>query len=441
MSSYPTASARRTAVSVTIDGADITSALAPYILSLSYTDNEEGESDDLQITLQDREDIWLLNWITSLVEGSAETPSTTTAESDTAWAIGQSVVANGKPQYSSYGTGKPGNSVSDHHGKITHLNLKPGIPYPIHVDYLGWFAESEVTQEGETTSEASSVPAVKIKATITQQNWTGDNSRLSLPCGTFELDSIEANGPPQQVTIKATALPFSSQIRQTKKSRAWEAYTLKGIASEMAKANGMECLYESTADPSYDRVEQYKCSDIAFLSQLCQNAGTSLKVTNNTLVLFDQIAYEQKDAVLTITKGDGSYTKYKLTIGEADTEYASCRVSYVDPSSGQTIEATAKVEDYDADAKNNQQLEITAKVSSIADAQSMAASQLRRHNKFAKTATFTLKGNANVVAGVTVKLAGFGAWNAKYLVYQAKHTVGTSGYTTQIKLRQVLEGY
>jgi len=45
-----------------------------------------------------------------------------------------------------------------------------------------------------------------------------------------------------------------------------------------------------------------------------------------------------------------------------------------------------------------------------------------------------------LVAGVTVMLKGWGGWDGKYIVTKAVHTVGGSGYTTQISLRKVL-GY
>lgn len=46
--------ARRTEISVSIGGVDITRDMRPYLLGLTYTDNEEDETDDLQIDLQDR---------------------------------------------------------------------------------------------------------------------------------------------------------------------------------------------------------------------------------------------------------------------------------------------------------------------------------------------------------------------------------------------------
>ena len=41
--------ARRTEISVSIGGVDITKDMRPYLLGLTYTDNEEDETDDLQI--------------------------------------------------------------------------------------------------------------------------------------------------------------------------------------------------------------------------------------------------------------------------------------------------------------------------------------------------------------------------------------------------------
>ena len=45
-----------------------------------------------------------------------------------------------------------------------------------------------------------------------------------------------------------------------------------------------------------------------------------------------------------------------------------------------------------------------------------------------------------LVAGMTVQLEGWGGWSGKYIISQSRHSVGGS-YTTQIKLRKVLEGY
>ena len=55
--------ARRAFADISFQGVDITKSIRPYFLSLAYTDNEEGEADDLQLRLQDREQVWQRrNW-------------------------------------------------------------------------------------------------------------------------------------------------------------------------------------------------------------------------------------------------------------------------------------------------------------------------------------------------------------------------------------------
>ena len=249
---------------------------------------------------------------------------------------------------------------------------------------------------------------------------------------------MEASGPPSVVVLKASALPYSGAVRQPKRIRSWEHYSLHGIAKEIAKKNGMKCAVYAAANPSYDRTEQRRQTDIEFLSKLCRDAAVSLKVTNHTLVLFDQREYEKQPPAATIRKGGGDYISYRFSATSAGTQYDSCRVSYTDPATGKVIECVAKSGDYDEEAKNHKRLEITARVKSAGEAQALAENHLRLHNKFAKTARFSLPGDSGMVAGVTVMLEGWASFGGKYLVSRAVHTVNASGYTTDIELRKVL---
>ena len=47
---------------ITYNGKDISEDLAPYLKSISYTDNLSGYADDLEITLEDREGLWAAEW-------------------------------------------------------------------------------------------------------------------------------------------------------------------------------------------------------------------------------------------------------------------------------------------------------------------------------------------------------------------------------------------
>ena len=363
--------ARRTKAEVSFGGVNITKSIQPYLLSITYTDNEEDETDDLQIKIQDRDDLWLTHWLDEISQNLSWTPP------------------------------------SDKQGVSS-----------------GSYSERRFAMD----------------VVFVRENWNSDGSDAVLPCGVFELDNISCSGPPNTVCIKGSSIPFSSQLRQTCKSKAWESYTLSGIANEIAGNSGMTCMYESDSDPYYERVEQTGMSDIKFLSQLCHDAGISLKVTNQILVLFDQRKYEALPAIHTIKRYNRSYKTYQLETSAADAQYASCRVSYVNPATGQCIEGIAKADGYAANP-NSQQLELTAKVETAGEAKALAEKNLRLRNKFCRQARFVLPGDTRLVAGVTVMLQGWGGYDGKYIVKQAVHRLDGSGYTTQITLRMVLEGY
>lgn len=441
--------ARRTEVQIVFAGTDITTDIRPYLLSVDYTDNEEDETDDLQIKLHDRDGIWLEKWLNDAVQSAAKLKP---AEEATASFSGQSTSvyqvtpAIGLNIRSGPGTGYAKLGAFTCGTKINVSSISNGwatIQYSgrtayVCAQYIKYVGASEVSSSGSSDSSSGTVSGMKIQAVIAQRNWYGDGKDLLLECGEFELDSIKAGGPPATVTIKGTSLPYASAARQTVKSKSWEAYYLSGIAKEIASNAGMGCMYLADVNPYYTRKEQYKVSDIAFLSSLCKDAGISLKVTNGILVLFEQSSYERKSSVITIKPGDGSYTKYSFSVGKADTEYQSCRVRYTDPATGRCFSGIAYIEDY-KESEKNQQLEITAKVSSAAEAKTLAAARLRLHNKYMRSASFTLVGNVDAVAGVNVTLSGWGMFDGKYVIKRAKHSIGSNGYTTTIDLRLALE--
>lgn len=344
--------ARRTEVSVSFAGTDVTADIKGYLTELSYTDSEEDESDDIQISLTDRDGTWL-NWVTE-------------------------------------------------------------------------------------ATRAAAAAKLKISAVITPLNW--DPEMQALRTGEFELDAIDIDFATAEISIKGSALPYSATIRQTKKSKAWEHYTLSRIAREIAGNCGLTCVYECDSDPTYEREEQSKESDIQFLQSLCRDAGVSLKCSDGQLILFDQRKYEALPPIMTIRREDRAYTACSFSIGSADTQYSKCRVSYTDPATGKSISGTATASGEDGDT--GQTLEITARVRSEAEAKAIAEKRLRFSNKFARTGEITLPGNTSLVAGVTIQVSGFGGFDGKYLVRQAEHNVAArGGYSTRISIRQVLGGY
>ena len=163
----------------------------------------------------------------------------------------------------------------------------------------------------------------------------------------------------------------------------------------------------------------------------------ALKVTTLKVVIYDAAEYDAKPATKTFKFGGKDIISYKLGTSLTDTAYTSCHVSYTDPDSKETIEYTYTP---DSSAGTGQVLEINEKVRNTEEAKTLAKKRLREKNTQEYTASLKVVGDVSLVAGTTVKLQGFQKFDKKYKVTQAKHSL-TGGYTVDLSLKQVLEGY
>jgi len=312
--------------------------------------------------------------------------------------------------------------------------------------------QTETETSGSDGSDATP-EGILLHAVIARRNWDGTGKDDVLDCGSFELISIQMSGPLSTVTLAGTAIPVYAALRQVKRSKVWENAKLSTIAGDIAANNNLKLMFLPASDPLYPRMEQFETPDLAFLSELCRNAGIAIKITNGLLVFYDQAEFEAKPSVLTITP-DSPFLSYVLDMG-AGQQYASCRVSCTKPD-GSVVEGVeyaagfdesdeaelAKLsENSDLAAQMILRLEIVSEVNSPEEARALAQKQLRLYNKYAKTAQFSFVGNPALVAGVTIMLSGWGAWDGKYIISRAVHMVsGSSGYVTNISLRACLNG-
>lgn len=204
--------ARRAKAEIAFDGVDITSSMARYLKSLTYTDSEEDEADDLQIVLQDRDRNWLKSWLSAALEGASET-------------IGQGINAPSGEPYTV--TARSGLCVrtgpSKTYSRLAVLSCGAAVSVTgwengwAMVDYNGSTAYvygGFVSQKGQETQgkSAGAYSALSISAVITSLNRHGDGKDSVLDCGEFELDSLRWQSAETAVTIKGTAIPFTSEI-------------------------------------------------------------------------------------------------------------------------------------------------------------------------------------------------------------------------------------
>lgn len=304
----------------------------------------------------------------------------------------------------------------------------------------------------------------EITAKVICQDWPHAGERATLDCGKFTCDEpAEYSGPPGRVSIKAITASLTGELRDTARSKAWEHYSLERVAQEIASKNGLLLYYD--AEPfDFERQDQCRESDLAFLTRLASARGVSVKVYSGRLVLFDGKKADSQAPAVTINRAKGNdmtASQYSFKVSSDGTGYDSAEVQYHDPKTRKTHKAKATRKGGKKGKKNpwdkseweggwseimrnreGQEKTLTSnqRCESQADAERTAKSLLRNANKTELTGSVTLLGNPGLAAGMTVTLEDFGKFSGKFFIEKATHRVfGGGGYETSLELRQALE--
>ncbi|WP_190945276.1 phage late control D family protein [Paenibacillus sp. UASWS1643] len=321
----------------------------------------------------------------------------------------------------------------------------------------------------------------RIVAEVNTTDWEKAKDKGKIKCGSFELESIDLSGPPNLVTLTATALPKggSAALRQVR-TKGWEKVKFRSVAQEIANRCKLKLSYNIKINPTYDRLDQNEQTDLDFLTKLCSDEGVAIKITTGSLVLFDEAEFEKTTPVMQLEYGKSNILSWSFSMSDSDTAYSACVVTYKPPVSsakkkkaadkkkkGKTDKpdipldpdlptpktfSIAAAADKKKEAKkkvpitatyripgvDGPVLRINQEVASVAEAQRLAKNKLREKNKGAGVASFSLDGNTQLASGVTVWVKGYGMFDGKYLVLSVDQKVVGGAFQTDVKIRKVL---
>jgi hypothetical protein len=127
-------------------------------------------------------------------------------------------------------------------------------------------------------------------------NWAYPGESLFNDYGTFSITRVSParSRSGSTVDIRCSSVPIASSFRLEMKFNRWQAIRLQGMAKQIASDNQMQISYQSSTDPLIAEIEQIDESDFVFLSRVAQTVGMSLKVKNNTIIIFSRAEYEAK---------------------------------------------------------------------------------------------------------------------------------------------------
>lgn len=294
-------------------------------------------------------------------------------------------------------------------------------------------------REGRWRSDWWPSKGASVVAGLLCSDWFGPGREGRLDCGSFTVDEVKYEGPPDKLTIKAVSASLTGELRDTSRTKGWENYTFRDLAAEIAAKNGLKLEY--TGDPCpFRRIDQREESDLAFLQRLATERGANLKVHDGTIYLFSARMGDAQSTGLTIRRSGDAFSPERYSFEEKSegTDYSDCKVNYADPESGEVYKAAFADPDLGEGYQKSKMME--PRMASQAESALFSQASLREANKDANTATIDIPGHPGFRAGLTVALSGFGKFDGTWFIETSKHSLGDGGYTTSLTIRRTL-GY
>lgn len=279
-----------------------------------------------------------------------------------------------------------------------------------------------------------------IRAAFYCLNWCGPGQDLHLDCGTFKCDApADYSGPPNKVSVKAVSAALTTELRETKRTKGWENYSLQGLAQEIAGKHGLELYYDAPPH-QFQRQDQRRETDLAFLQRLATDRGVNLKVHDGKMILYSAQAADARGSALTINRRGGEQftaQEYSFKVSSEDTGYDGAETEYHEPATRELRKADFKPGQGQFGGESKI-LTLDERVESEADAETLAKSRLRQANKDELTGSFTIMGHPGLVSGMTVMMEDFGVFSGVYFVEKVTHRLGGGKYTSAAEIRQTL---
>lgn len=277
-------------------------------------------------------------------------------------------------------------------------------------------------------------PAKGDKITVNISDGT-----VTINCGTFEVDEIEYEGPPDVLVLRAVAAGMTKALR-TKKSTAHESKTLRQIAQAVTTANGLTLAGE-IEEITIARVTQHRETDLGFLRRLSDEYAHVFSVRDGVMTFHNVYKLEARAVVATFKYSE--LIRYAVRI-KTEGVYKATKVASRNPNTNKVVQVT-----YGADAQNNADgipfSQVTAADTQVINTKTEDAGQADRKAKAAHhkanskevTCDFELPGRALLVAGQNIAVHGLGIFSGVFHILESKHSLGRDKYGTAIKCKKV----
>lgn len=262
----------------------------------------------------------------------------------------------------------------------------------------------------------------------------GYSGKALRSAGSFEIDEIEGEGPPDVVTIRAIAAGVKHPYR-THVGKAYDNTTLAAIAQRIARRLKLRLVGPVESIP-IRRVTQIHENDLTFFRRLADEYGYAFSIKGQNLVCVKRSVLRAAPATITLAPGDCSSVRWRDKIMGVVTEST---VSYHDAKTKRLqhykVQDTERAKSGESSAD---QVKLNRRAESAGQARAQAQAALEAANIEATQMELTLFGDPRLVAGINFNLVGMGRLSGVYHIVRTRHDIERSrGYTTDVEAKRV----
>lgn len=465
-------SVKSPAINLTYEGKNISKTISEYLVSLVYTDKMEGESDDVQIILEDSKGLWRDPWFpvkgdrfslqigydevefdcgTFIVDEidysfgtsdqitlkglaaspkkSIRTEKSAAYENQTLRQIALKVAAangltlvDGTEQTTTTTV-----SIATEQGNLENAAFK--IDLHIQTGSKALFTDAAEIIRVATASmkrKGFSSSAIRIENRLSQL----EAQEAALPLGNLNNSALQPNPDVKTVyltqALKTELTAFSNSLKATSKGSKTQQFTK--TTSELDAI-------------SFKRVTQNRETDLGFLKRIAKEYGFIFSVRDTKLILVHQEDIEGLEGVLIIDRTEIRSGNIK---DQSKNTYSSARVSYWDPNQKKNVtktvtltEVSPNTEAYTRNVKTDV-LEIRTKCENEKQAEAKARAMLYKANSVQQHGTLELEGNTLLVSGNNFELTSMGQFSGTYHIEESSHNIDKqAGYSMTLGIKRV----
>ncbi|WP_330926829.1 contractile injection system protein, VgrG/Pvc8 family [Candidatus Sororendozoicomonas aggregata] len=248
--------------------------------------------------------------------------------------------------------------------------------------------------------------------------------------GTFTVDEVSVEGPPETLIIRARAANFRNSLKE-QKTRAWEGVTLGDLVSTIASEHGLSpVISEALAAKVLIHIDQVDESDLHFLTRLSKDMGAISKPAENRLLFVTrgEARTASSKPMPEIPLHRSELTRYQFSLADRG-KYAAVIAHWHNSETGQST----PVKVGETDTKPVFTLKGLHPDASAAESAATAKLQALRRGQ--ATGSLTVPGRADLMAETLLQISGIKPTiDGDWIITRAEHELGSQGYITRLSV-------